>query len=49
MFWDSVEDVRRIVCRGIQISEGTEESNGEKGALGREVRAEETGRKGRRG
>ena len=35
MFWDSVQDVRRIVCSGVQISEGTEESSGEKGALGR--------------
>ena len=45
MFWDSVEDARRIVCSGIQISEGTEDSNGEKRELGREVRAEETGRR----
>lgn len=45
MFWDSVQDVRRIVCSGVQISEGTEESSGEKGALGREARAEETRRR----
>lgn len=45
MFWDSVQDVRRIVCSCVQISEGTEESSGEKGALGREARAEETRRR----